>query len=481
MNLTRRPNATRPTALPRTSSKRTPMHHATAAAAALLAINAAATATAQDLVPKAPPQQNAVFIVGATVHTVSGDTFEGGVVAFNNGEITIVSESDTVMRTIGLAEGTEVIDAEGLHVYPGLIAAQTQLGLVEVPSVRATRDFDEVGAFTPEVHAAVSVNPDSTLLPVARHNGVLIAGVFPDGGVIPGRASAMKLDGWTYEDMTAAPAAGLVIEWPRVRPIDAWWVTQSEAEQKKEIRQNLGRIAQFFDEASAYAAARAAGELDETDLRFEAMLDFLPGPTNTGRRNAGTTPRPTMLVASDYDQIVSALTFAKERGLNPVIVGGQDADLAAELVQQTGARVVVSGTHVFPKRDDQPHDHAYALPKRLHDAGIPFAINTADREGNVRNLPHEAGMAARFGLPRDAALHAITLGAAEALGIDDRYGSIERGKSATLIVTDGDVMEITTNVMMAFIDGRRIDLTTKQTELRDKYVEKYRQLDIIDQ
>lgn len=431
------------------------------------------SAIAQDLIPKAAPQEHPIFLAGGTVHTVSGEVIEEGVVGFNDGRITLVGPA-SALQMISLSPDSEVIDVSGHHVYPGLFAAETILGLVETSSVRATRDYNEVGEFTPEVRASVSVNPDSTLIPVTRMGGVLLAGVFPSGGRVPGRVSVMRLDGWTYEDMTVEDSAGLIIDLPNPRASQDWWKDAPERRQRERIAEAIAEVNTFFDGAAAYRDAVAAGDADGTDIRLEAAAMFLPGAD-------GTEPEsPVFLLARDYDEIVLGVTWAVERGMKPVVVGGQDAELAADLLIAHDVPVIVTGTHAFPKRSDSPHDDAYTLPARLHAAGVKFALSGAERDGNYRNLPFEAGMAARFGLDRAQALRSITLSPAEIMGVADDYGSIDRGKSATLIVADGDIMQVTTNVTHAFIDGKTIPMTSKQTDLRDKYREKYRQLGLIE-
>ncbi len=438
-----------------------------AAIAALLA--PARPATAQDLLPAAPPQTGGVILVGGTVHTVSGQTIENAALGFRDGAITMIAPA-SIMKTISLTPDTEIIDITGKHVYPGLIAAITRLGLTETEAVRATHDYNETGDFTPEVRAVVAVNPDSTLIPVARLNGVLLAGVWPSGGRVPGRVGVIRLDGWTWEDMTVRDDAGLALNWPAVRPRPDRWTGKPKPHAADRVRDRLDEIARFFDAAAAYARARAADPDAPRDLRLEAVTPFLEQTAN----------HRLLIHANDYDQIVSAVSFATDRGLAAVIVGGRDAPLCADLLKANDIPVIVDGVYRFPKRADSPHDGAFTLPARLREAGVRFCIGGADRDGNVRNLPYEAAMAARFGLSRDEAIRAVTLSAAEILGIADRYGSIEQGKSATLFVTTGDILEIPTNPTLAFIDGRRIDLRSKQTELRDKYTEKYRQLRLID-
>ena len=432
-------------------------------------------AVGQDLIPTAPEQTGGVILVGGTVHTVSGETIENGAVGFRGGKITLLAGA-SIMQTIQLTDDTEIVDVEGKHIYPGLFAADTRLGLTETSSVRATNDSNEIGSYTPEVRANVAINPDSTLIPVTRLNGVLLAGVTPTGGRIPGRASVVRLTGWTWEDMTIRADAGLVVNWPGVRPGFGAF-SGTDKDDNARIAERLAEITLLFDSAEAYLAAKEADASRPGDMRLGAMEHYL----GSARPGSGDEPTRRLLIdAEDYDQIVSAVSFAAARGIPAAIVGGRDAALCAGLLREHDIPVIVGGTHRFPKRADSPHDDAYTLPARLHEAGVRFCITGAERDGNVRNLAYEAAMAARFGLDEDEALRAITLSPAEILGVSDEYGSIERGKSATLIVTDGDVLEVTTNIERAYIDGRAIEMKSKQTDLRDKYLEKYRQLGIIE-
>ena len=445
---------------------RTRPHHllTTLLAVAIAAI--APSARAQDLGVSAPAQSETIAITGATIHTMTGEPIEHGVVVFADGRITYAGPGDGAPSTAN----AHVIDAAGMHVYPGLIGAYTQLGLTEISAVRAQDDYDEVGPYTPEVRGIVSVNPDSTLIPVARTNGILLAGVFPSGGRMPGRASVIRTDGWTNESISASDDAGLIISWPRMRPNDAWWEDRSERDQRAEARQAIADLDAMFDAAKQYTAERSSNPDRAVDLRLEAIATTLPGDDQY----------PVFLLANDIDDITTAVSWAGGRGLKPVIVGGRDAPRCAELLKAHGASVIVQGTHNFPKRDDAPYDEAYTLPARLHEAGVPFCIASGAETGHERTLPDAAGRAAGYGLPVVEAERAITRYPAEILGIADDYGTIEVGKSATLIITDGTPLEITTLTHQAFIDGRTIDLGNKQTDLADKYREKYRQLDMIE-
>ncbi|MBI1191180.1 MAG: amidohydrolase family protein [Tepidisphaera sp.] len=425
-------------------------------------------ANAQDLGLKAPAQDGPIAILHATVHPIEGPEIADGVVWFSDGVISHVgkaSEWEDIKSRARFAKPPREIDASGLHVYPGLFGPLTQQGLNEIQAVPATIDTSEVGAVTPEVRATVAVNPDSTVIPVTRANGVLLAGVFPEGGIIAGRCGVIRMDAWTRPEMTVRDDSGVVLRWPNMRPINAWWNNRSDEEQQKEIKANLDAIAKVFDTAKAYADAKAADANAPTDLRWEAMKSLF----------AKDNAEPLFVFADDMDQINAAVTFCADRGVRCVLVGGRDADRCAPLLKEHNVSVLVRGTFVMPRRDDAPYDDGYTLPKRLFDAGIPFAIAGGDETAHERNLPYAAAMAAAHGLPQDAAIRAITLGPAELLGVADHYGSLKDGKSATLIITTGNPLEITTHVKQAFIDGREISLDNKQEELAKKYRERYRQ------
>lgn len=428
-----------------------------AAATALLS----APALAQDLGVKAPPQERPTLIAGALIHTVSNGSFYG-YIEISDGVISAVRNGP-----VQASDGFEFINAAGMHVYPAMIGANTAMGLSEVGAVRATRDTNETGGVTPEARAVVAINPDSWHMPVTRSNGVLVTAVMPSGGVIPGTPALIHLDGWTWEDMAIEPELGVVVNWPRMRPITAWWMNDSREDQMKERDKNLRQLDEFFSGAKAYFAAKSADDAIPESVRYEAVRDVFEGD------------KPLFILAQELEEIQSAVSWAAERSFKAVIVGGRDAALCAKLLNKHDVPVVITGTHRMPRRADSAYDEAFTLPLALEEAGVKYCIATGGGSSNERNLPYNAAMAAAYGLDRDAALRAITLSPAEILGVDDRLGSIEQGKHATLIITDGDPLEIETNVQMAFINGRRIDLSNKQTELAEKYREKYRQLDLI--
>ncbi len=422
---------------------------------------AACGALAQDLEHTAPAQSNPVFLVGATVHTVSGDTIENGVVSFADGIIGIVGKADDIMPRISLGPDTQIIDLSGKHLYPGLIDSVTILGLEEVSAVRATRDTNEVGDMTPEVRAYVAVNPDSTVIPTARTNGILTFGVFPTGGTIPGRASVLKADGWTTEDLAIERDAGVIINWPRMR------YTGDNAKRQRERRdERIANLDNVFASAAAYAAGHTL-----RDLKLEALGTVL---------DSASDQNPVFINADDYDQITAAVNWAIDTGLKPVIVGGRDAHLCTDLLASTDTPVIIGGTYGFPKRNDGAYDEPYTLPAKLEAAGVKWSLTMSGRFAHERNLPEAMGISVAHGLDHAAALRGITLSAAQILGLGNELGSIEPGKHATLVVTDDDILNVTSIVEHAWIQGSKIDLTNKQTELRDKYREKYRQLDMIE-
>lgn len=397
---------------------------------------------AQDLTPKATPAASTVVIRGATIHTVSGPILLDATLWFEDGIIRGLARSTDGVPEL---EGAESIDGANLHVYPGLVTANTTVGLVEYSQVRQSVDSAELGDLNPEVLAAVAVNPDSTAIPVARTNGILTMGVFPQRGIVPGRISVMNLDGWTNEDMTVRADAGLSIRWS----------TGDEA------RQSLDKL---IVDARAWHRAREAQPDLTVDLRLQAMGSVLRGDAKV------------FLAAQSVAEIEQAVVWATDHGLRPVIVGGRDARLCLPLLEKHRVPVMVLGTHRLPRRRDAPIDDPFTLPLALHEAGVPWCLASGDSFYNERNLPYHAATAAAYGLPPAEAIRAITLYPARVLGVEKRLGSLDVGKDATLIVTDGSPLELTTKVVHAFVRGGRVDLSNKQTELEAKYRERYRQL-----
>ncbi len=416
------------------------------------------TAQANPEIPGAP-QASPIAIVGATVHTVSGAVIERGVVVFDAGKLTAVGPTDTAIPA-----NAQRIDAAGKHVFPGLIAANTTLGLIEIDAVRATVDHTEAGLVNPNVRAQVAVNPDSELIPVTRANGVLLAQVTPRGGMLQGQSAIIALDGWTWEDMTLAAPVGMHVNWPRMTPVSSWWVEQSGQQQAEGRNQQLAILRKTFDDARAYMKARAAEPATRVDVRLEAMIPVVERKL------------PLFVAADALDEIQAAVAFCLKENVRLVIVGGYDAPHCAALLKQHDIPVIVNSVNRLPRNRGDAFDTPFTVPERLRKAGVKFCICDGGKfeASNIRNLPYEAAKAASYGLPPDEALKSLTLSAAEILGIGDRAGSLDVGKDATLFIADGDILEIATHVEQAFIQGRKVDLSNRHKRLYDKYQEKQR-------
>jgi imidazolonepropionase-like amidohydrolase len=422
------------------------------------ALSLAAIVNASDTIP-APPQAKPIAIKGATIHPVSGPDIPSGTIVFENGKITAIGANATI------PSGADEIDGTGKHVYPGLINANTVLGLVEIGAVRATVDVEEAGALNPNVRSITSVNPDSELIPVARAAGVLTALSVPEGGIISGQSAVLRLDGWTPEEMTVLSPAAMHLRWPNLTIDRRPRARKSVRDQQKEIEKAQKQIRDAFQVARSYWQARKNPALDfKSDLRWEALMPVFDGKL------------PLFVHASTLAQIEAALVWAKEMQLKIVLVDGDDAWRIAPQLKESDTAVILGPATSLPPRRDDDYDSAWSSAAKLQQAGVRFCIASNGRgaETNERNIGYEAGLAAGYGLPKEEALKAVTIYPAEILGVADRLGSLETGKAATLIVTNGDPLDFPTQVEMAFIDGRKIDLSNRQTRLRDKYREKYR-------
>jgi imidazolonepropionase-like amidohydrolase len=422
------------------------------------ALFVAAVARASDTLP-APPQAKPIAIKGATIHPVSGPDIPSGTIVFENGKITAIGADAAI------PSGAEVIDGAGKHVYPGLINANTVLGLVEIGAVRATVDIEESGAINPNVRSITSVNPDSELIPVARAAGVLTALSVPEGGLISGQSAVLRLDGWTPEEMTVVSPAAMHLRWPNLTIDRNPRARKTVKDQLKEMEKAQKQIRDAFQIARSYWQARKNPAPDfKSDLRWEALMPVFDGKM------------PLFVHASSLAQIQAALAWSKEMQLKIVLVDGDDAWRVAAQLKESDTPVILGPATSLPSRRDDDYDSGWTSAAKLQAAGVRFCIASNGRgaETNERNVGYEAGLASGYGLPKDEALKAVTLYPAQILGVSDRLGSLEKGKAATLLVTNGDPLDFPTQVEAAFIDGRKIDLSNRQTRLRDKYREKYR-------
>lgn len=381
-------------------------------------------------------------LVGGTLHPVSGPPIERGTLLIEDGRIAALGAD------LRVPDHAEVVRCDGLHVYPGLIDAATTVGLGEIGSVAASNDTRELGAFEPDLRVTASLHPASSHVAVTRCDGITTALVLPSGGTLPGRGSLIGLDGFTWEEMTIADGLVQRLVVPRVGDD----VAPEKALESDEFRQ----LDQLFAETLRYGERRDGGLLERRAPGHEALLPFL-------RPEAGGRKKLFVLDANSANQLRVAVLFAEKHQLDYLLLGCREAWLVAGFLREHGARCLVANSIGMPG-DRQRYDAAYQNAARLHAAGVPFAIVTMEQE-NVRWLGHHAGMAAAFGLPRDAALRAVTLSPAELLGVADRVGSLDPGKRADVIVTDDDPLELRSHVRFEFIDGRPIRLVNKQTEL----------------
>ena len=426
---------------------------------------------ASDQIP-APKQSHSILIKGGVIYPVSSDPIYGGEMLFVDGIITCIGKK----CANELPDNTETIDLTGKHIYPGFIAANTTLGLTEINAVRATRDYAETGTINPNVRAEVSYNPDSELIPVARSNGITLVNTVPRGGLISGTSAVMMLDGWTWENATLKAPTGLHIKWPSFSSLsNRWWENEDE-ERDEAWEKTIRKIEDTFQMARQYVQAKES-EADnprlpqhKPDLRWESMIPVLKKEI------------PVFVHANRIRQIETAINWAHRENVNIVIMGGKDSWLVTDLLKKYNVPVILESIHSLPSRRWENYDTPFTTPWKLSKAGVKFCISASSspfQAPHQRNLPYHAATAAAYGLSKNEALKTITLYAAEILGVNDKVGSLELHKDATFIVTDGDPLEVMTQVEMVFIQGKKIDLSDRHKILYSKYQEKYRQLGII--
>jgi imidazolonepropionase-like amidohydrolase len=419
---------------------------------AVLALAAAvatrAPAGAQVPIP-APPQSVPIALRGATIHTVTGGVIENGTIVFDRGVITAVGAN------VPIPAGARTVDVTGKHIYPGLIDAYSAVGIDEIGDVGVTDDQNELGDFNPNAQPNVAVNPESRHIGTSRTNGVLVTLTTPSGGLFPGLTSAMNLDGWTWESMTLEARAALNIDWPE--PGD-------DEEEQEEYDESLRTIREAFAQARAYAAARASDPGTPSDPRLEAIVPAARGEM------------PVVAWADGVVQMQDAVRWAREEGVRLVILGGRDAIHVADHLAEQDIPVILTETMSPPEREWEPYDAAYARAAQLHARGVRIAISGGSSAPYTNRLPYEAGVAVAFGLPEEVALEAVTINAARFLGIEDRVGSLEPGKDATLLITTGSPLDYLSDIEQAYIQGREIDMRDIHRFFFEKYMEKLRQM-----
>ncbi|MBI5801433.1 MAG: amidohydrolase family protein [Verrucomicrobia bacterium] len=405
-----------------------------------------------------------VLYSGATVHTVSGEVLSPGFLLAKGAKILSVSKSAPA------AKADRTVDLKGLHLLPGIILPTSSLGLTEISAVRATQDTTETGAFTPDVRAWLSVNPDSELIPVTRANGITHALVLPLGGTVSGQSGVISLAGWTTEEMTVKAPVALHVFWPamnlNVTPKELARSTKAKSpdDQSKERSRRIKELDDFFAEAHAYASARGVTPRDAKPATkvpaWEAMLPFVRDGL------------PLIVHADDVRQIKAALAWAGQRKYKIAIAGGRDAWRVADELAAKMVAVIFESTFDQPARDTDAYDAHFKGAATLHKAGVKVLFSEGPGASNAtfaRNTPYSAAQAVAFGLPGAEALKGLTLYPAQVLGLDGRLGSLEAGKEATFFASDGNILDLRSNVRRMWIAGREVPLDSRHTRLHEKY------------
>ena len=419
---------------------------------------AAMTLKAQDDVYPAKPYTGKLFITGGTVHIGNGQVIEGGSIEVDNGKIVNVG--------VGLSPSGDarVVDAKGKQVYPGLILPVTDLGLKEIGNgVRGSNDYQEIADIDPSIRSIVAYNTDSKIINTLKANGILLAGVTPEGGTISGSSTVVQLDAWNWEDAAYKMDNAIHITLPtfllRPRRFGGRSGAQPQSDHVKEALAKVDEIKTFFREAKAYLGEASH---KETNLKFEAVKGLF-------------SKQQKLFVHGDQlKQMLVAVDLAKEFGFDVTIVGGSECWLIADLLKQNNISVVLQQTNSLPATEDDDYDQPFRTPAILQKAGVLFAINDSHEETRYRNVMFNAGVAAAHGLTKEQALQAITLNSAKILGVDDRTGSLEAGKDANIVISRGDILDMRTSIVEhAFIQGREVSLENKQTQLYHRYMMKY--------
>lgn len=396
-------------------------------------------------------------IVGATAHIGNGKIIENSLLVFSNGKLTYVGSNDAS------AQKGEVINAKGKHVYPGFIAANTSLGLAEIDAVRATRDFDEVGNFLPHIRSIIAYNAESKVIESMRPNGVLLAQIAPRGGRISGTSSIVQLDAWNWEDAAIKLDDAIHINWPSTFSRGRWWLGEDPSlKPNKNYTKAIDQIKDFFKKAKIYLS----GNKTPKNLPYEALQDVLNGK------------QKVFVHVNGEKAIIDVINLFNELVIkNIVLVKARGAEKVAHIIKDNNIPVVLERSHRLPGNEDQDYDLPYRIAKILIDKGILVGLGMEGQmeRMNARNLPFYAGTYAAYGLGTEEALKLITSNNAKILGIDQFAGTLEAGKDATLFISEGDALDMRTNIIShAFIQGRKISLETHQTKLWKRYSNKYK-------
>lgn len=424
---------------------------------------------AQEVIYPAKENKGRIYITNGTVHVGNGTVLENATVEINGSKITNVGTNITPS-----VSGATVVDAKGKHVYPGLILPSSDLGLKEIGSgVRASNDFSELGDYNSNIRSITAYNTDSRVIAVLRSNGILLANVVPAGGSVNGSSTVVQLDAWNWEDAAYNMDGAMHVTMPSfinrfgrrggggIPPalLAQLGLSAGPADPAKAALDKVEEIKSFFRQAKAYLQESTHSAVN---LKFESL------------KNLFSKKQKLFVHADQVKQMLIAIDFAKEFGFEVVIVGGSESFQIADLLKANNIAVILGEEHSLPATEDDDVDQPYKTPAMLQKAGVLFALNDESSNTRYRNLSYNAGTAATYGLTKEQALQAITLNAAKILGIDARTGSLETGKDANIIISEGDILDMkSSNVTDAFIQGRKVSLDNKQRQLYERYMYKY--------
>jgi len=390
-----------------------------------------------------------------TIHSVTSAVIPNATLVVTGGKIADFGTKITIPK------GAKIVDGKGLHVYPGLIDSASNIGMAEVSSVRETSDMVELGDFNPQLRSVSAINPSSDHIPVTRGNGITTSLIYPGGGIIGGQAALVHLDGWTWEEMAVEKNVTMQMRMPTIatttfNPVFGA-ARRPFAETKRRYEERLKLMSEFFEQARAYQRRKAVGDAGfAIDRRLEAMLPVLDGKESL------------MVFAPRERAVKDALAFATKEKVKIILAGVREAGSAVKEIADRKIPVILGETLELPLDDDAAYDSPFTLPAELHRAGVTIAFGTFSVQF-ARNLPFQVANAVGFGLPYEEALKAVTINPAKIWGVDDRIGSIEKGKWADLILTDGDPLEGRSQVKQMWIQGRSVSLETRHTKLYEHY------------
>lgn len=416
-------------------------------------------AKSQENIYPAKEFKGRMFITKGTIHVGNGQVIENGTIEVNNGKIVQIGSNVTVPLNSG-----KVVDAKGKQVYPGLILPSTDIGLREIGSgVRGSNDVFELGDLNPSIRSIVAYNTDSKFINVLKAMGILLADIAPQGGTISGSSSVVQFDAWNWEDAAYRLDGAIHLNMPsffidpaarrrtpgQTPPVDVIKQSQDKVEEIKE----------FFRQAKAYSLEPIH---KNTNLKLQAVQGLF------------TRKQKLFVHADQVKQMLIAIDFVKDFDFDVVLVGASESFQIADLLKQNNIAVILTNEHTLPTMEDDDVDQPFKTPAMLQKAGVLFALNDEDATTRYRNLSYNAGTAASYGLTKEQALQAITLNAAKILAIDDLTGSLEAGKDANIVISDGDILDVKTSmVSRAFIQGREVSLENKQSQLYERYKSKY--------